>query len=111
MGNGALPNGPSYRAHPRLYQSRHPDRVGYAVRKGGAFQCVIWDVERQNLLIHADIVIFVHNKSPFFAPWPSYPAEGDRLIAVLCQNPRTYPPGVFVNFRKIECRGGRRSDD
>ena len=21
MGNGALPNGPSYRAHPRLYQS------------------------------------------------------------------------------------------
>jgi len=23
MGNGALPNGPSYRAHPRLYQSRH----------------------------------------------------------------------------------------
>src|SRR5258708_17123302 len=28
MGNGALPNGPSYRAHPRLYPNRHgrPDR-------------------------------------------------------------------------------------
>jgi hypothetical protein len=38
----------------------------YAVRKGGAFQCVIWDVERQNLLIHADIVIFVHNKPSVF---------------------------------------------
>ena len=25
MGNGALPNGPSYRAHPRLYQ-RYPHR-------------------------------------------------------------------------------------
>src|SRR5712671_5365163 len=24
MGNGALPNGPSYRAHPRLYHLRHP---------------------------------------------------------------------------------------
>jgi hypothetical protein len=24
MGNGALPNGPSYRAHPRLYQSGPP---------------------------------------------------------------------------------------
>src|SRR5216683_7739070 len=24
MGNGALPNGPSYRAHPRLYRLRHP---------------------------------------------------------------------------------------
>jgi hypothetical protein len=23
MGNGALPNGPSYRAHPRLYLLRH----------------------------------------------------------------------------------------
>src|SRR6266571_3089050 len=23
MGNGALPNGPSYRAHPRLYRPRH----------------------------------------------------------------------------------------
>src|SRR6266699_6262183 len=23
MGNGALPNGPSYRAHPRLYHPRH----------------------------------------------------------------------------------------
>ena len=23
MGNGALPNGPSYRAHPRLYQGGH----------------------------------------------------------------------------------------
>jgi len=25
MGNGALPNGPSYRAHPRLYPLRHAD--------------------------------------------------------------------------------------
>jgi hypothetical protein len=27
---------------------------------GGAFQCVIWDVEDQNILIGADIIIFVH---------------------------------------------------
>ena len=26
MGNGALPNGPSYRAHPRLYLSGHARR-------------------------------------------------------------------------------------
>ena len=29
MGNGALPNGPSYRAHPRLYQMR-PGKEGRA---------------------------------------------------------------------------------
>ena len=28
MGNGALPNGPSYRAHPRLYHLRHDVTVG-----------------------------------------------------------------------------------
>src|ERR1700687_1031242 len=27
MGNGALPNGPSYRAHPRLYRLRHADCI------------------------------------------------------------------------------------
>jgi hypothetical protein len=27
MGNGALPNGPSYRAHPRLYPAPAVDRV------------------------------------------------------------------------------------
>jgi hypothetical protein len=29
MGNGALPNGPSYRAHPRLYLTRHLKRSSY----------------------------------------------------------------------------------
>ena len=28
MGNGALPNGPSYRAHPRLYHFRHDEHDG-----------------------------------------------------------------------------------
>ena len=29
-------------------------------KAGGPFQCVIWDVESQNILVGADIVIFVH---------------------------------------------------
>jgi hypothetical protein len=37
MGNGLLPNGPSYRAHPRLYLN---------CRVGGADQCPKLGVER-----------------------------------------------------------------
>ena len=37
MGNGALPNGPSYRAHPQLYQAAHVDRAEH-VRSARVFQ-------------------------------------------------------------------------
>src|SRR5258705_12018708 len=39
MGNGALPNGPSYRAHPRLYLLRHA---------GAQERCLFMGVERKS---------------------------------------------------------------
>jgi hypothetical protein len=36
MGNGALPHGPSYRAHPRLYLSGGGQGVGFTSAFGGA---------------------------------------------------------------------------
>jgi hypothetical protein len=38
MGNGALPHGPSYRAHPRLYRKRptsHPSKTSVSLSRSG----------------------------------------------------------------------------
>jgi hypothetical protein len=32
---------------------------------GGAFQYVIWNVQNQNILIDADVIIFVHMEPPY----------------------------------------------
>jgi hypothetical protein len=62
MGNGALPNGPSYRAHPRLYPEPTSRDVRYLVAiEGKADKWLTLSKDRLTLRRHSD--------NPSFSNW------------------------------------------
>src|SRR5258708_39969939 len=54
MGNGALPNGPSYRAHPRLYRTGSFGTTASMARIGATGPAVIPSIARRNPQIPHD---------------------------------------------------------
>ena len=56
MGNGALPNGPSYRAHPRLYQFGRQRQTAEKPRFGLVFaECLVAQLQSQPFFPKAEI--------------------------------------------------------